>query len=104
MPQPKPDRHVDPIGTDAMFDVEPLRHAKQRTKSVPSAAQGNCPRCLRGKTGLMPQGRHLVWRQHNYTTWSGARMPCPASGIAVCALPEVNPLDGLFTVRCMHDD
>lgn len=53
------------------------------------AAYGLCPKCRgRGKrTGLMRQGKHLAWRQHSYTTWTGARMTCQASGVLLCQLP-----------------
>jgi hypothetical protein len=101
--KPKRDRHIDSMGTDAMFDVEPMRLTRTRIKTVPSSAQGKCPTCTRAKIGLIAMGTHLVWRLHTYTTWSGARMTCAASGVAVCQLPERVPLNGVTTVTCLHD-
>jgi hypothetical protein len=102
MPKPKPD---DPYGTESMFDVEPLRDGTRRRRTtVKSVAQGKCPSCTRVKVGLITIGVHTAWRAHTYRTYSGATMPCPASNIAVCRLPERVPLDPSSPVRCAHGE
>jgi hypothetical protein len=71
-----------------MFDEPPRRSKKRRTPSPRSVTRAKCPKCLTAMpVGLIRVGEHLVWREHYITTWGGARRPCPASGVAVCALP-----------------
>ncbi len=82
--------------TGSFFDVEPMRRAREKRPVVRSVAQGNCPECTREKVGLVRQGIHIVWREHNLTTWAGTRIACRASGVAACVLT-----DG--TVRCPHE-
>lgn len=44
-----------------------------------------CPECQGTRPiGLLRQGTHLVWRIHDRLTVGGARIPCRASGVAVC--------------------
>ena len=86
-----------------MFDAEPLREQKpRRPASQRSIKQGHCPMCLRGATGLIRMGVHLVWRPHTYRTWGGTQMPCAASGVAVCVAPERPPYRHARAVRCPH--
>jgi hypothetical protein len=40
------------------------------------------------KTGLQRTDRHLVYRLHWIVTWAGAKLPCPASGAALCVAPD----------------
>lgn len=95
----------DPYGTASMFDATPLIvPGGGKEKPIVSVAQGNCPRCMKAKIGLVPCNDHLQWRMHTYKTWSGATLPCPAVGIYVCQLPEAEPFHTYLTpVRCRHD-
>lgn len=93
----------DDIPTGELFDAEPLRSGRVRTRSVKSVAHGNCPRCLADKIGLVRIGVHLVWRLHTYRTWSGAPMQCGASGVTVCDAPEASPPLNTEPVACPHD-
>lgn len=85
----------------ALFDAVP--QAVRRLIAARVVAYGMCPEC-RGtgrRTGLQRQGAHLVWREHRYTTWSGTRMTCRASGVRLCALPA-RP-SAWSTPRCSCD-
>lgn len=54
-----------------------------------SVAFGRCPRHRdERRTGLVRTASHLVWRQHYVRTWSGSSIPCPASAVALCVLPD----------------
>lgn len=89
------------IPTIELFDAEGFRQEKQRPEYTKSVAQGKCPKCTKAKIGLVRQGEHLVWRHHTYRTWQNAPVECPASGVAVCVLPEGTPaIDG--HLRCKH--
>jgi len=94
----------DGIPTGELFPIDDgMRDQKRRRASVKSAAQGNCPKCLRPKVGLVLVGRHLVWRQHDKRTWSGTPVECQASGVSACVAPEVEPYVNPEAVRCPHD-
>lgn len=91
-------RADETCGTPTMFDVDPTTDSlgeAARAKAPKSELHGACPTCnRRGKrneqvnTGLIRQGPHLVWRPHNITTWKGTKIPCRASGVAVCVAPD----------------
>lgn len=86
----------------SLFNAEDYRQEKQRGQYVKSVAQGKCPKCTREKIGLLRQGEHIVWRHHTYKTWHNVPVECPASGVAVCVLPEGEPvLNG--KLRCSHE-
>ncbi len=96
----------DPYGTDSLFDAEPLVGvgAREKPAAQRSVAQGNCPLCHADKTGLIRSGVHLTWRIHSYATWGGAKVPCGASGVYVCQIPEAEPYHNESgPVRCGHD-
>lgn len=89
----------DPYGTDLMFEVAKpvaMRGEGSRAKAPRSAEFAYCPSChptdRKGlkRTGLIRQGAHLVWRQHNLVTWSGGRRPCISSGVPVCQHPPTH--------------
>lgn len=91
-----------------LFDLpedsgEPGKGEAGAAKSLRSVAQGNCPRCMAPKTGLVASGAHIVWRVHYLTTWAGSRIPCVTSGVSACDAPEVTPLKPSNPVRCPHD-
>lgn len=70
-----------------------------RRKYVRPSGFGVCPSCHASKKiGLVKSGKHLVWRIHDRTTMSKAKMTCPASGVAVCAMPG----RGLDDPPCPH--
>ena len=74
--------------------------AKQSKKSAPSVARGKCPECAAKATiGIVRQGGHLVWRLHHKATYSGARMDCGASGVALCVAQPV-AIPGATTPEC----
>lgn len=79
-----------------------MRVKKRRPKGLKSVAFGKCPSCTAGKVGLLWQGRHLVWREHTYRTWSGTPMTCRASGVALCNAPEGTPTLAGTPMRCPH--
>jgi hypothetical protein len=94
----------DGVPTGELFSVDDgMRDHKQRRRSAKSQAQGNCPRCLRPKVGLVLVGEHLVWRQHDKRTCSGAPVECQASGVSACVAPEAEPFVNPERVRCPHD-
>lgn len=81
---------------------------RERQKPARSIAQARCPSCNRSTTsgekkltGLVRQGTHLVWREHDVVTWGGAKLPCPASGTAVCTNPAKS-MPYVEAVRCPH--
>ena len=81
------------------FDVPEQATASHVDKDKPirAVATGHCPGCHLFKAiGLIPVGRHLVWRFHTYRTYSGAAVPCPASLVAVCTAPALQ-LPGVET-------
>lgn len=84
-----------------LFDME---HSPppERPAGAKSVRQGNCPMCLRGKTGLVRVGRHIAWRDHTYRTHGGLTLPCQASGVTACVAAERKPLDPSNPVRCPH--
>lgn len=94
----------DAHGTPPMFEAPEQGRHKVRLPEVRSVAWGNCPCCHAGPVkpvGLVRQGDHLVWRGHDYATWSGARVQCPASWVALCNLPQRSPAVGQW--RCEHE-
>jgi hypothetical protein len=93
--------HGDGWDIDPMLDSEATpthrRGEGHRAKAAPSAEFGACPLCHNTRrVGLVRLGKHLVWRLHDRTMMSGAKMPCPGSGTAVCD----NPSKGPGVVRC----
>lgn len=91
-------------GTAPLFD-EPPRIVKQKPATAPrSIAWGNCPCCAHQRVGLIRVGPHLTWRQHDVTTWGGVRVPCRASGVAVCNAAEQQPyVQGSQAAACPHE-
>jgi hypothetical protein len=93
----------DGVPTDELFDAAAFQDDKpHKQESIRSVAQGKCPNCTAKKTGVVRQGPHLVWRRHQYTTWSGAHIDCPSSGVALCVCPERKPLDRTNPIHCVH--
>lgn len=84
-------RKFDDVPTESMLadsEVEAMRSHPERVKRPPTVASGRCPECSNGRLGVVRQGGHLLWREHYYTTWSGARQLCRASNVATCVAPE----------------
>lgn len=61
---------------------------RPKRRSLKAVAQGNCPNCSNVGVRLEVVGRHWVWVEHFYRTWSGVTRPCTASGAACCVAPE----------------
>jgi hypothetical protein len=81
----------DEVPTESMFSddqLEPMKRERQAPQKVRTIASGRCPECHNGRLGVVRQGEHLMWRQHYYITYSGARLICQASGVATCVAPE----------------
>lgn len=93
----------DDVPTEELFPASDYRETRRRPKSIKSSAQGNCPKCLVGKIGLVLIGSHLVWRLHNKRTWNGTAVECMASGVAVCDAPETDPLNPAKPLKCPHE-
>lgn len=84
---------ADPYGTEPMFELDPA-HASttgERVKPARTVGWANCPRCSNTRAGLQRNANHLTWRWHTYTTWRGTVLPCSASGLHLCDLPETQP-------------
>ena len=100
------DPKSDPFGTEELFPATlgqtETEGSEERRKPVRSLRQGKCPCCTANRTGLVLVGDHLVWRWHTYVTWSGTRLLCRASGVAVCVAPERNPINPTDPARCAH--
>jgi hypothetical protein len=73
----------------AVAEVDKRRgEGGRRPRAVPAAGYGTCPSCHANRgTGMVRVGRHFVWRVHDRITMSKVKMVCPASGVAVCAMP-----------------
>jgi hypothetical protein len=99
---------VDPLGTIPLFPAaagKPPKgpRAAQETAAKPVRPIGHakCPRCSRGRAAVVQGGSHAIWKPHDYRTWSGAPLPCAASGVALCALPaKLEP--GSAPLGCSH--
>jgi hypothetical protein len=79
----------DDVPTLPLFDVEHVEQGSSRTENsrrpARSVAWGRCSRHANPKEiGLVRQGEHLYWREHDYPTWGKARMTCDASGVRLC--------------------
>jgi hypothetical protein len=75
------------------------RRSTGRVKYVKPVVFYACPQCSNTKVGVILDGSHLVWRPHNRTTMSGAKMLCVISGAPLCANPPPNVL---AIVHCPH--
>jgi hypothetical protein len=97
-------RKFDDVPTEPLFDMEATEDHSEKQKRVKSVASGRCPECKNLKLGVVRQGEHLLWREHTYTTWSGARITCRASLIATCVAPEriAGDLPMHVAVLCPH--
>ncbi len=72
------------------------------TPTVRSITTALCPECHGGAIGVVPQGEHRVWRQHDKLTAAGGRIPCRATGVALCAT-GLRPGEGWNDKRlCPH--
>ena len=71
---------------------EPPRVARRaRPRLQRAAAWGKCPACRSAdRHAVVHSASHLVWREHRYTTHSGAKLICPTSGSALCIAPDRN--------------
>jgi hypothetical protein len=98
-----PKGKFDGVDTLPMFD-EPDHTPTPRRQAMPrSVAFGSCPNCTAQRVGLVRGPVHLVWRTHTYRTYSGATIPCRASGVPVCAHPPARDYlgnAGNDTTRC----
>lgn len=67
-----------------------------------SVAFGACPGCSHNRIGLVGQGAHLAWRDHNLQTHGGISMQCSAVGQRLCDLParDVYDLTGQEPPAC----
>lgn len=93
-------KHVTP----PLFEGPPRVTPEPKQRSAASVAWGNCPGCRKGRIGAVRTAEHLVWREHTYTTWGGARMTCTASGVPVCRLTERQPTERVAgRVACDHE-
>lgn len=100
-------RKFDDIPTESMFsddEVAGLKEDKPKPERARTIASGRCPECSNMRLGVVRQGDHLLWRVHTYTTWSGAKLTCRASGVATCVAPERYSADYPYhvAVLCPH--
>jgi len=94
-------RRHDAIPTIPMFP-EPERVGRRSPPPLERpAGWAKCPACTAPRTAVVRVGTHLAWRGHDRITFSGAKIPCPTSGVPLCRAapkpgPEPSPL-------CRHD-
>jgi hypothetical protein len=87
------ERQVKGDGWDIqpMMEVESPNRRKGeggRQRSLPTIDWATCPTCHSTRQiGLVRSGRHYVWKIHERTTMSKAKMVCPSSGTAICQTP-----------------
>jgi hypothetical protein len=92
--------HGDGWDIDPMLDPPASRHATEsRAKYVKPKAFYPCTKCSKPKVGIVLDGSHLVWKPHDRTTMSGAKMQCAISGAPLCANP---PAGLLIYPSCPH--
>jgi hypothetical protein len=81
----------EPVMPDIFADLEEAQRRNGRYREDEgkrrSVAFGACPLCTNHRVGLVPQGRHLAWRDHNRHTHGGASLQCGAVGQHLCDLP-----------------
>ena len=82
-----------------LLDVQGRGRVASRTKYIKPVTHYPCPHCHNAKVAVIIDGAHLVWKPHNRTTMSGAKMLCITSGAPVCDNP---PRDVLSVVSCPH--
>ena len=74
-----------------MMDVATPSRRKgegSRQRALPTIDWASCPMChATRKIGLVRSGKHFVWKIHDRTTMSKAKMVCPSSGTAICQTP-----------------
>ncbi|NAE18326.1 hypothetical protein [Enterococcus hirae] len=113
MPTNKKYSDIPTIPLFDLSDIPPAFTADRSETSTPrNVTSAPCPSCTQGGhgpgglVGLIRQGEHLLWREHTYPTWSGARLTCRASGVAVCELAPRAGWDGeregKKPARCAH--
>jgi hypothetical protein len=67
----------------ALASEAPTPRAPKSVKWAPCPSHGLVSTDS-GNTGLVPQGRHLAWRDHDVVMQGGARQQCRASGLRYC--------------------
>ena len=77
----------DGIESYPLFDEPPRVDRGQRNKAAKVAGWAHCPHCSNGRVALLVAGEHLVYREHTYVTYSGAKLTCRASAVALCTAP-----------------
>ena len=91
--------HGEGWSIDPMIDVALRRRTGAKPRYLKPVAHYGCPHCSNGKVAIILDGHHLVWKPHNRTTMSGAKMLCAVSGAPLCANPPV----GVIAVEhCPH--
>lgn len=88
---------------DGLFD-NLAQHQGEPVRRQPTAAYGSCPNCSNEKVGLVrsPDGHHLIWKDHNLTTFRGTKLQCRAVGQHLCAAPAQDVI-GYDTPHCPHE-
>ncbi|WP_130012157.1 hypothetical protein [Serinicoccus sediminis] len=82
-------------------------NANKRSPRPRAVAWTSCPDCANPNIGLVQSNGHLLYKEHEKATFSGARMQCRASWSAICTNPPggglVNGHGDRTYVRCSHD-
>lgn len=76
--------------TDPLFPMArtPATRSGETSKRIRPIGWARCPECItHARIAVLLTGTHATYREHHYPTWSGARMTCRASGVALCVLP-----------------
>lgn len=101
--------HHDPlIKTRELLALrQPATVEKSKRRGMRSVAWASCPDCSNKRVGLVQSSGHLLYREHERVTLSGARMQCRASVSRICDNPPrgliVNGRGESTSLRCSHD-
>lgn len=92
-----------PSAEPSLFDGLETGRNKDKQKRERPVARGACPLCSADSIGLSrsPDGRHLVWRMHDFVTFTGTHVPCQATAQHLCAF-EARIVPGVPTPTCPH--
>lgn len=111
MPKPyDPAVHHDPLIPASAVAAPPRAAADENGRKSPrlrAIAWTGRPDCANKRVGLVQSNGHLLYKEHEKSTFSGARMQCRASWSRICDNPPgagvVNGYGERTYVRCSHD-
>lgn len=112
MPSKRKTQPYDPAddhyGALVAIPAQPPRRTDEnarKPKRARAVAYTSCPDCAGLKVAVVEHSGHLLYREREKVTMSGARMPCRASGTRACENPppaRIKDNKGR-AVYCGHD-